>query len=85
MEEIQKLILNEANELDKNRHHKYKSKYSNEYYIKMMLFLLKDVNSWSFIQNVIGYGNNKKIYQSIIILLLKNKFNLWTKKGVCGV
>lgn len=85
MEEIQKLILNEVDELDKNRHHKYKSKYSNEYYIKMMLFLLKDVNSWSFIQNVIGYGNNKKNIPKYHYITVKNKFNLWTKKGVCGV
>ena len=41
MEEIKKLILNEVNEL-------YKNKYSYEYYIYMFLFLLKDINSWNF-------------------------------------
>ena len=50
VEEIKKLILNEVNEL-------YKNKYSYEYYINMMLFLLKDINSWCFLKNVVGYGN----------------------------
>ena len=44
MEEIKKILLNkvnEVNELYKDRHKKYKNKYSYEYYINMMLFLLK--------------------------------------------
>ena len=50
-------MLNEVNELYKNKHKKYKNKYSYEYYINMMLFLLKDINGWSFLKNVVGYGN----------------------------
>ena len=53
MEEIKKILLNE---LYKNKHKKYKNKYRYEYYINMMLFLLKDINCWSFLKNIIGYG-----------------------------
>lgn len=82
MEEIKKLLLNEVNELYKNKHKKYKNKYSYEYYINMMLFLLKDINSWSFLKNVIGYGNYNIKTPKYHYVTIKNKFNEWTKKGV---
>ena len=53
MEEIKKILLSEVNELYKNRHSKYKNKYSYEYYINMILLLLKDVNNWSFLKKYI--------------------------------
>lgn len=82
MEEIKKLLLNEVNELYKDRHKKYKNKYSYEYYINMMLFLLKDVNNWSFLKNVNGYGNNNNEIPKYHYVTIKNKFNEWSKKGV---
>ena len=81
-EEIKKLILNEVNELYKNKHKKYKNKYRYEYYINMMLFLLKDINSWSFLKNVVGYGNYNIKTPKYHYVTIKNKFNEWTKKGV---
>ncbi len=59
MDIVKKLILNEVNELNKNRHIKYKNKYTNEYYINIMFILLKDVNSWNFLKNIKGYGDHK--------------------------
>lgn len=82
MEQIKEILLNEVNELYKNKHHKYKNKYSYEYYIDMMLFLLKDINSWSFLKNVVGYGNCNNDIPKYHYVTIKNKFNEWTKKGV---
>ena len=66
MEVIKILLLNEVNELYKDIHKIYKHKYSYEYYIRMMLFLLKD-------------GNNNEI-PKYHYLTIKNKFNEWSKK-----
>ena len=82
MDEIKKIILNEVNELDKKRHNKYKNKYTNEYYINMMMYLLKDINSWSFLKNINGYGNNDKSVQKFHYGTIKNKFYNWTKKDI---
>ena len=45
MDEIKKYILKEIEILDNNKTKKYKIKYSNEYYVNMMMFLLKDVKT----------------------------------------
>ena len=82
MEVVKKLILNEVNELIKNRHVKYKNKYTNEYYINMMFCLLKDVNNWNFLQNIKGYGENNKSIPKYHYVTIKNKFNEWSKKGI---
>ena len=82
MEEIKKILLSEVNELYKNRHSKYKNKYSYEYYINMILLLLKDVNNWSFLKNISGYGNNNINVPKYHYVTIKNKFNEWSKKGV---
>lgn len=86
MELIKKLILNEIDKLNKNNNNKrvYKIKYSNEYYVNMMIYLLKDINNWSFLQNIKGYGNgnNNDNIPKYHYVTIKNKFNLWSKLGV---
>ena len=49
-----------------------------------MLYILNDVNNWSFLKNVEGYGNNinknkitKTHYRTIY-----NKYVYWVKKNV---
>ncbi len=88
MEEIKKLILDEINklneikQLNKNNKRIYKIKYSDEYYVNMMMHLLKDINNWSFLQNVKGYGNHNDNVPKYHYATIKNKFNLWSKLGV---
>lgn len=48
MEIVKKYILEEIDILDKNRKIHYKVKYSNKYYLDMMMYLLNDINNWSF-------------------------------------
>jgi hypothetical protein len=79
---IKNLILNEVNKLDTKRHSKYKVKYTNEYYINMMMFLLKDINSWSFLKNISCYGNNKQNIPNFHYVTIKNKFYLWTRLSI---
>jgi hypothetical protein len=38
-------LINEIKQLNKNNKHIYKIKYSNEYYVNMMMHLLKDINN----------------------------------------
>ena len=82
MDQIKKFILDEVNELNKYRHIKYKNKYSNQYYIDMMFHLLKDINNWHFLKNIIGYGDNNKSIPKYHYVTIKNKFNEWSKKGI---
>ena len=43
MDELKKLILIEANNLDKLRKFEYEIMYTNEYYLNMILYLLNDI------------------------------------------
>ena len=77
---IIKLCLNEINKISKPIHSKYNSKikYTNEYYLTMILFMLNNVNQWSFLVNL-------KLYKSISPYHYKtiyNKFRLWTSLGI---
>jgi hypothetical protein len=56
---------------------------NNKYYVNMRAYLLKDINNWSFLQNIKGYDDNDNIskYYSVNIKN-KNKFNLWSKLDV---
>ena len=58
MEKLKELILIEADEINKLKKNKYNVLYTDEYYLKMILYILNDVNNWSFLKNVEGYGNN---------------------------
>jgi len=48
MEDIKKYILKEIDILNIKKTKKYNIKYSNKYYVDMMMHLLNDVNNWSF-------------------------------------
>lgn len=75
-----KLCLNEINKCCKPIHIKYQSKikYSNEYYLNMIFYMLNDVNNWKFLSNLKQYTSvNKYHYKTIY-----NKFRLWTDKGI---
>jgi len=84
MEEVKKYILEEIEILDKKRKVHYKIKYSNEYYLNMMMYLLNDVNNWTFLKKVEGYGENinKNEIPKYHYKTIQNKFNYWTKKGI---
>ena len=85
MDEIKKYILKEIEILDNSKTKKYKIKYSNEYYVNMMMFLLKDVNNWYFLKNIKGYGNVNLTTDAVPkyhYKTIQNKFNYWTKKDI---
>ena len=58
MDILKKLILIEADKLDKLRKFKYEITYTNEYYLNMILYLLNDVNNWKIFTKIEGYGFN---------------------------
>ena len=84
MEEIKKLILEEIDILDKKRKKHYKVKYSNKYYLDMMIYLLNDINNWSFLKNIQGYGEHlkKENVPKYHYKTIQNKFNYWTNKDI---
>ena len=67
-----KYCLDEINNKTKPTHPKYKSKlkYDNEYYLKMIFFMLNDVNNWKFLFNLKNYKSDHKYHYKIIY----NKF-----------
>jgi len=69
--EINKVNIN----IDKNR---YKTKYSNEYYLKMIFYMYNDVNHWSFLTELKSYNNKYKYHYKTIY----NKFRDWSNKNV---
>jgi hypothetical protein len=79
-----KILLNccltEINKINKLRHPKYnqKIKYSDEYYLTMIYYMLNDVNNWNFLSNLkLCKSKNKYHYKTIY-----NKFRLWSSKNV---
>jgi hypothetical protein len=71
---VNKLILDEVTKLDVKRH----PKYTNSYYVDMMMNLLKDANNWSFLKNIKGYGSTQENIPKYHYETIKNKFNHWT-------
>lgn len=69
--EINKLNVN----IDKNR---YKSKYTNEYYLNFIFYMLNDINKWSFITKLKEYNSSFKYHYKTIY----NKFLYWSKNFV---
>ena len=77
--EFIKLCLIEINELNKNiDRNRYKVKYSNEYYLNFIFYVLNDINKWSFIVNLKGYDSKFKFHYKTIY----NKFLFWSKNNI---
>ena len=69
-----KYCLSEIDKILKPKHIKYNSKikYSNEYYLKMIFFMLNDVNNWKFLKNLKLYTSKyryhfKTIYYKFLL------------------
>jgi hypothetical protein len=45
MEKLKKLILIETDEINKLKKNKYNVLYTDEYYLKMILYILNDINN----------------------------------------
>lgn len=71
-----KCCLEEIKKITKPTHIKYlnKIKYSNEYYLIMIFYMLNDVNNWKFLSNLKNYKSEYKYHYKTIY----NKFRLWT-------
>ena len=77
--EFIKLCLIEINELNKNiDRNRYKVKYTDEYYLNFIFYILNDINRWSFIINLKGYDSKFKFHYKTIY----NKFLFWSKNKV---
>lgn len=61
---LKNCCLNQINKKIKSTHKKYKLKikYSNEYYLTMIFFMLDDVNNWKFLLNLKLYKSDYKKY-----------------------
>jgi len=74
-----KLCLIEINKLNKHINRKrYKVKYSDQYYLNFIFYVLKDVNNWFFISKLKNYNSKYKYHYKTIY----NKFLFWTKNNV---
>ena len=75
-----KYCSNEIKNKIKVSHPKYKLKvkYSNEYYLTMIFYMLNDVNNWKFLSNLKNYKSEYKYHYKTIY----NKFCLWTSLNV---
>jgi len=85
MDEIKKIILEEIKILESKRKVYYKNKYSNEYYLDMMMHLLNNVNNWRFLENIKGYGETNDKHLNVPkyhYKTIQNKFNYWTSKNI---
>ena len=66
-----KLCLIEINKLNINiNRNKYKVKYSNEYYLKMIYYIFNDINKWSFLSELKLYNSKFKYHYSVVELLI---------------
>jgi hypothetical protein len=79
---LNELILKEVDKLNKLKKHEYKVIYSDKYYLKMIMYLLNDINNWSFLKNIKGYGNNNKYIPVNHYKTIYNKYLYWNKKKV---
>jgi hypothetical protein len=84
MEKLKELILIEADKLDKLRKRVYNVLYINKYYLNMLMYMLNDINNWSFLKQIDGYGNdiNKNKVPKTHYRSIYNKFVYWTKNNV---
>ncbi len=77
--ELIKLCIVEINKLNKDiDRNRYKVKYSDEYYLTLIFYMLNDVNNWNFISKLKEYNSEYKYHYKTIY----NKFVYWTKKDI---
>jgi hypothetical protein len=77
--ELIKLCLIEINKLNKNIDIKrYKVKYSDEYYLNFIFYMLNDVNKWSFIVKLKDHNSTFKFHYKTVY----NKFVYWSKNKI---
>lgn len=69
--EIDKLNIN----IDRNR---YKVKYSNEYYLNFIYYMLNDITKWFFITKLKEYNSDYKYHYKTIY----NKYIYWSKNNI---
>lgn len=78
-QELIKLCLIEINKLNqKINRNRYKVKYSDEYYLNFIFYMLNDINKWSFISKLKDYNSHFKYHYKSIY----NKFVYWSKNKV---
>ena len=78
-QELIKLCLIEINKLNqKINRNRYKVKYSDEYYLNFIFYMLNDINKWSFISKLKDYKSHFKYHYKSIY----NKFVYWSKNKV---
>jgi len=76
---LKELCLIEIDKLNQNIDRKrYKVKYSDEYYLNFIFYILNDINRWSFIVNLKDYNSKFKFHYKTIY----NKFLFWSKNKV---
>jgi len=71
-------ILNVIDKEFKKPKSYYKIKYSNEYYLKHIMFMLNDINKWSSLRLLKTYDSNMMYHYKTIY----NKFRLWTQHDI---
>lgn len=73
---LMKCCIDEINKKNIFKHPKYKSKvkYSNEYYLTMIFYMLNDVNNWSFLSKI----QDSKLKCRYHYKTIYNKFRLWS-------
>jgi transposase len=78
-QEFKKLCLIEINKLNEHIDRKrYKVKYSDEYYLNFIFYMLNDINKWSFIVKLKDYNSKFKYHYKTIY----NKFIYWSNNKV---
>ena len=79
-----KILLNccliEIKKINELRHPKYnnKIKYTDEYYLIMIFYMLNDINNWKFLLNIKLCKSESKYHYKTIY----NKFRLWSSLKV---
>ena len=78
-QEFKKLCLISINKLNEHIDRKrYRVKYSDEYYLNFIFYMLNDINKWSFIVKLKDYNSKFKYHYKTIY----NKFVYWSNNNV---
>ena len=78
-QEFKKLCLISINKLNEHIDRKrYRVKYSDEYYLNFIFYMLNNINKWSFIVKLKDYNSKFKYHYKTIY----NKFVYWSNNNV---